>query len=579
MVSESFLADCISFAKQRFERCAISPTEFDSDPIDADESSISSGTPPYAVSAAEAMYYYSGISPSPPRLVFRTSKTPWIKPTGPEAYRDLKRLCPVYSHKLNNDWSIIGLQIVELLDKYQVRFTSIDVVRFRSVKETAIISPVVLWIGVLPDSLLGEDAFNTANSLLDLLKSHDIDDVDVEYRESVYRRSSGAELYAPVEKVDPTKEVIDPLTTSLGLPIANARTPHIQGTLGFYFAEGGESKDILAVTARHVLFPPPTEDNSNYEFNHRGMRVKNVLLMGTNAWEDYVVSVRCASARHGNDIELYNDRIQTLSRRAADPNTPADKASDIWADVEEYRHLIRKSERALNKLEELFQTTTRDWAKPSQRVIAYVVRSPPITVNTDPLGFTSDFAIIKIDKDRFKNNDGHMNVLDLGLTIDSTTFNRKMFPRIDAKPGFKYPSDGLLKLQGIIPEKLLRNPDVLNINGEPCLPVAKNGLTTGPTIGLANGIFSIVREYFSNGTQRTSMELTIMPYGDETGVFSKGGDSGSIIVDGRGRFGGLLTGGTGKTESSDVTYATPFFWLWKLIKEMYPDAHLDPKVL
>jgi hypothetical protein len=46
----------------------------------------------------------------------------------------------------------------------------------------------VLWIGVLPDSLIAKDAFNSANGLLELLKRYDITDVDVEYRESVYRR-------------------------------------------------------------------------------------------------------------------------------------------------------------------------------------------------------------------------------------------------------------------------------------------------------------------------------------------------------------------------------------------------------
>ena len=67
-----------------------------------------------------------------------------------------------------------------------------------------------------------------------------------------------------------------------------------------------------------------------------------------------------------------------------------------------------------------------------------------------------------------------------------------------------------------------------------------------------------------------------MPYDTHSGAFSQGGDSGSIIVDRLGRFGGFLTGGAGKTESTDVTYATPFFWLWTLIKAKYPHAHLFP---
>ena len=71
------------------------------------------------------------------------------------------------------------------------------------------------------------------------------------------------------------------------------------------------------------------------------------------------------------------------------------------------------------------------------------------------------------------------------------------------------------------------------------------------------------------------LESHICSYDSDSNAFSKRGDSGSVIVDGRGRFGGLLTGGTGLTESIDVTYATPFFWLWPIMKVMYPHAHLD----
>lgn len=149
----------------------------------------------------------------------------------------------------------------------------------------------------------------------------------------------------------------------------------------------------------------------------------------------------------------------------------------------------------------------------------------------------------------------------------------------DAASTFKYPYDRLLKLRDIISEDLMHNPDMLDPDGEPCLLVIKNGNTTGVTIGRATGIFSYVREYFTNNTHQTSMEWAILPYDHESDVFSAPGDSGSIIADGLGRIGGLLTGGAGKTESSDITYATPFFWLFPRIKENgYPNAHLNPVV-
>jgi hypothetical protein len=155
-----------------------------------------------------------------------------------------------------------------------------------------------------------------------------------------------------------------------------------------------------------------------------------------------------------------------------------------------------------------------------------------------------------------------------------------MYPRTDTGSGFKYPDDRLLPLRDIISEDLMRHPDMIDHDGEACLYVIKNGLTTRVTIGRATGIFSHVRQYFSNQTSQTSMEWSILPYDNDSGVFSTDGDSGSIIVDGRGRYGGLLTGGTGKTTSSDITYATPIWWLLAVIKANgFPDAHLNPTMV
>jgi len=149
--------------------------------------------------------------------------------------------------------------------------------------------------------------------------------------------------------------------------------------------------------------------------------------------------------------------------------------------------------------------------------------------------------------------------------------------RADVTTTFEYPEDRLLELRDVMQEDQMHNPDMLDDNGKPCLLVLKDGNTTGLTIGHGTGIFSFVREYFNNGTHQTSMEWAILPYDYESGVFSAPGDSGSIIVDRRGRIGGLLTGGAGKTESSDITYATPFFWLLQRIKDNgFPDAHLYP---
>ena len=43
-----------------------------------------------------------------PRLVYRTGKAPWIKPTSPEAYPKLRQLREVFSHRINDMWKTLG---------------------------------------------------------------------------------------------------------------------------------------------------------------------------------------------------------------------------------------------------------------------------------------------------------------------------------------------------------------------------------------------------------------------------------------------------------------------------------------
>lgn len=126
----------------------------------------------------------------------------------------------------------------------------------------------------------------------------------------------------------------------------------------------------------------------------------------------------------------------------------------------------------------------------------------------------------------------------------------------------------------------MRAPDMWDMDGEPCLLVVKNGSATGTTLGRANGVFSIVRTFKLQDTveiKGTSMEWAIINYNSKSEVFSDAGDSGAIIADIRGRIGGMLTSGAGQTDSSDLTYATPFWWLLERIKANgFPDAHLEP---
>jgi hypothetical protein len=147
-----------------------------------------------------------------------------------------------------------------------------------------------------------------------------------------------------------------------------------------------------------------------------------------------------------------------------------------------------------------------------------------------------------------------------------------MHPRIDTKPAVGFPSNGLLRIRGFVTKEQLANPESLDINGEPCLVVIKDGCVSDLKSGRYAGLELFLCD--ENGVQ--SVELTIYNYDKESKPFSLKGDSGSLVVNGKGQMVGLLhsgkaRAGTGST-ATHVTYATPAWRLREWIMEVYPNA-------
>lgn len=72
------------------------------------------------------------------------------------------------------------------------------------------------------------------------------------------------------------------------------------------------------------------------------------------------------------------------------------------------------------------------------------------------------------------------------------------------------------------------------------------------------------------------MEIAIYLYSHEDGAFSAPRDSGSVVGDAKNRIVGMIIGGAGKTNSTDVTYASPYYFLNEQIKKAFPNPHLYP---
>ncbi|KAI0723734.1 hypothetical protein C8T65DRAFT_723862 [Cerioporus squamosus] len=512
----------------------------------------------YSFSDSEEVFFYFGL-PSEPRLVYDTGP-PWIKPYGIEEYSRKMALRPVFAHKAVDAWGELGPKVVACLDSKNLKFTTIDWVRFATEADPP--GPVTLSDGVLPDSLTAEDARTAARACLALLKEFDITDVEVAFRTSIYTRSAGPRLLEPVEFWHSTAGVRGPL---LGLRIAARNTPHVEGAGGFYFAEGDK---LFLVTTRHVLFPPNTGFNDYYDRTNTSAPRHDVLLLGTRAFNDVVAAIEAKIGRHHLDFHNHKRQLQALEKKAA-KNKKKTTRKEPTAEWKKLRELVGEEIQDGRALGKLHDEVTNDWAHES---------------------YTEDYAVVELDRSKIDKRAFRGNVIERCTTLmSSVEFWMAMTADIPTRG--VCPIDRLYGLRDHLTEEDMRHPNMFASNGEERLLVIKSGFGSGLTLGCATGIFSYVREYFDDGTHRTSREWAIIPHGQKTdkffgpndpkpGAFSAPGDSGAVIVDGHRRFGGLLTGGAGanfaKTIDIDITYATSFFWLWSRIKaDGFPDAHLD----
>ena len=525
------------------------------------------------VSEEESYCYYANL-PSRPRLVARSSTptTPWKAPTGWWAYPVRKELKAVGNHPLNDIWEdTLAPLVLDILESEKVKFTSVDVVRIGEVRAPS--PPVILWIGVLPESLTPVDGLDVALQCKELLEKHDILDVDVELRESIVTRSVGPRFLQPARfPWDPTVEVRRPLTATLGLGICAQSTSWAEGTGGFYMAEGGDSKRILLVTARHVVFPPNIVDNNRYECENPNQPHRNVLLLGDDAFNKLLTSIQSEIGSAAIDGEYQERRLGAAERMEVEADEREMERKGAQAALDKTKGTIEEHP--------LFcQDVLEHWGPAEERVLGHVLFAPPIGVGPTADQYTEDFAVIALDPSKIDAKNFKGNVIDLGTKLTFSDFYRMIVSHTGPE-SFEYRFDRLLPLQGTISTAELRRPTLVDENGDPCLMVLKRGNATDVTIGRGNNVFSFVRHYFKDKEPQTSKEWPVLSYNEDykSFGFSGQGDSGAVVVDGLGRIGGLITCGGGDTDDFDITYATPIEFLLQRIAKQFPNAHLNPVV-
>ncbi|KAK0468804.1 hypothetical protein IW261DRAFT_1553797 [Armillaria novae-zelandiae] len=398
----------------------------------------------------EAKPDYRGL-PSLSVLVSRISTSPW-------SYL-------VFNHKLNTVWDAeLARKVHACLDEMIVEWT-------RRCSQISL-----------------RDGRTVVFRCQKVFREFDIADVDVEMHESSVIRSA---------------DVQSPLTHALGLFIAAQATPYIEGTGGFFIVEGGDSKNLIVVTARHVVFPTKKGPNSKFERKSGSKPRSN----NDTSYQELFASILTRIRRLGFFIE-HKERL--LQAAEGKDNNMARRAHG------KAQQTMDEANETTGALYAFYQDVEKKWKTHASHVLG---RVSPL-----PEGYSKDYAIIE------------------GST-------EKMYPNTN----FKYPNDRLLKLDNIINDEELRHPTMLDQNDERCLVAIKNVKTTG-----VMSFYHIPKQW------------AILPYDNKFGLFSAPGDSSSVIVDGCGRIGGLLTGGAGYV---DISYVTPIGFLMESIRANgYPDA-------
>jgi hypothetical protein len=525
-------------------------------------------TAPYPPSPVESQYFYYGI-PSQPPLVARSSLNVWLKPTGPEAYLLPKESSPIGLHPLREIWgATVGPTMVGYLDSKGVKWTSLDPVRMGYAGESS--PPIIVWMGVVPGSISGEEGIKVTTHCKSILSAHDID-VHIEIRELMVIRSASPKMYKPVPTSNATAWAREPFSTALGLPICAEVTPSIQGTGGFFISYPLNPGKIYLVTARHVVFHPDETSNELYQHRNSSQCRRNVLLFSNAAIEKHIMATESEISGKHIIIEQLKRQLED-AKRMDEEDTEAER-NHVLPQLEEGR-------KAIGALEKFHADVSKDWKKQENRILGYVVLSPPIGLGVGEEGFTEDWAVIEINDSKVDSTNFVGNAIDLGTTIPIDVFTAGMFPHPANPPLFKYPGNRLLKFSGTISDEEMykSGPKTLDHNNDPCIMVIKRSYASDLTVGRLNNIRSFTRVYFKGQSGQMSKEVTVLPRNSKSGAFSRPGDSGSAVIDGKGRFAGLLIGGAGVTEVFDCTYLTSINFLLKRMLEHGLKANLYPSL-
>lgn len=248
---------------------------------------------------------------------------------------------------------------------------------------------------------------------------------------------------------------------------------------------------------------------------------------------------------------VYYRQIQEGPERPSRTRGPRCKEGSERAE-----YMLDEATETMKDFQQLVKDLDTQWKTPDSRIVGHVVYFPPISTGEKPNDYTMDWALYQVDPSKIKNFSG--NIIDLGHQVSDEKLNQALNPNIQNPYKFAYPAGRQWKIENIcIPLDEMRHSKAFDQNNSPALSVLKRGRTIGVTCGVSNEVESYVCTYSSEKSSFKSKEWAILGYDKSFSPFSTIGDFGALVVDAEGRMGGMLTGSSGFSAQTDVTYATP----------------------
>ncbi|KAI5779857.1 hypothetical protein DFH27DRAFT_644520 [Peziza echinospora] len=510
---------------------------------------------------------------------FYGSGTPCVFKSGPDwqASRDHwqqpnrieREPRPVYGHAIGDNWLSIGEDIYLKLDSIGVKWTSINPLAYANAGEAKPFCTLIISIGVVPHSLLYSDAVAAATAVKGILADAGFPDIDVAFVESVVTRS--VSLGPKLSSLDPVDRIPDlrkPFTNALGLSIAPLKYPYYEGTAALYFHLDDSKKRTAILTCAHVARPLPVYANTGMMRENTSPAREEFVALGHRSYKNAVEAMMGTI----HDLTCSIDHWKSV---LGDLGAPVEGEDDeITSSRKDLGQLVAMATAKIGKVKVLHGEATRRRATLDQRVIGFVLHSEKIGFSVKPHGFTKDWALIELYDEKIDWSTFSGNKVYIGGNLSVGDFCKTMFPHPDDRANCRYPKNGLLQANGIVQDKEIRKPQHLDVHGDKCLFVVKNGSATGTTVGRVSGLESFTRTFNGTNINHTSIEIAVLPYDRKRGKFSDSGDSGSIVLDRDGRIVGILTGGSGPTDDTDISYLTPYWWAEQQIKAKYPNCSL-----